>query len=57
MAVFGEGGAATALDLLELLELAWHGCYGESSPSEDIIDDMLYATAGSTAWSMQPESL
>ena len=35
-----------ALDLLELTELAWHDCYGEVTPSEDIIDDILLLSHG-----------
>jgi hypothetical protein len=33
--------------LLELLELAWHDCYREISPSENIIDDVLLLSDGS----------
>lgn len=40
-AVFGRERAAAALDLLELVELAWHDCYGEVTPSETQVDDML----------------
>ena len=29
---FGPDRAAAALDLLELLELAWHDCYGDVTP-------------------------
>ena len=47
MAVFGEEGASLALDLLELTELAWHDCYGEVSPPEDIVEDMLLLSEGS----------
>lgn len=47
VAVFGENQAPFALDLLELTELAWHDCYGEVSPSEDVIDDMLSLSEGS----------
>ena len=36
-AAFGEDTTPIALDLLELTELAWHDCYGEVTPSEDII--------------------
>ena len=32
--------AGAALDALELLELAGHDCYGESSPPEEIIEDI-----------------
>lgn len=35
-----------ALDLLELVEMAWHDAYGEPSPSEDIIDDLLVLSDG-----------
>ena len=47
VAVFGEERAQIALDLLELTELAWHDCYGEISPSEDLIEDMLLLSEGS----------
>ena len=46
VAAFGEHQAPIALDLLELTELAWHDCYGEITPSEDIIDDMLLVSHG-----------
>jgi hypothetical protein len=49
VAVFGEEGASLALDLLELTELAWHDCYGEVSPPEDIVEDMLLLSEGSIA--------
>jgi hypothetical protein len=32
--------ADAALDALELLELAWHDCYGEPTHSDDIIEDV-----------------
>jgi hypothetical protein len=35
------------LDLLELLELAWHDCYRDISPPEDIVDDVLLLSEGS----------
>lgn len=35
-----------ALDLLELVELAWHDCYGEPSPPEEVIDDILLVSRG-----------
>jgi hypothetical protein len=46
-AVFADRHAKPVLDLLELLELAWHDCYHEISPSEDIIDDVLLLSDGS----------
>jgi hypothetical protein len=35
-----------ALDLLELLEMAWHDTYGEGTPPEDVIDDILLLSEG-----------
>ncbi len=46
-AVFGPERAPFALDLLELTEIAWHDCYGEITPPEDVIDDMLLLSEGS----------
>ena len=43
---FGTKLAPRALDLLELLELAWHDCYNEITPSEEIIDDILLLSDG-----------
>ena len=34
------------LDLLELTELAWHDCYGEVTPPEDVIADILLLSEG-----------
>jgi hypothetical protein len=45
--VFGEHRVGAALDLLELLELAWHDCYHDISPPEEIIDDVLLLSRGS----------
>lgn len=45
--VFGATLAPRALDLLEIVELAWHDCYGDISPSEEIVDDMLLLSGGS----------
>ena len=47
IAVFGEDRTARALDLLELVEYAWHDCYREITPPEEIIDDMLLLSDGS----------
>ena len=46
--IFAERAAA-ALDLFEVLELAWHDCYAEISPPEDIIDDLLLLSKGDLA--------
>lgn len=42
---FGSGADA-ALDLLELTELAWHDCYGEASPPDEVIDDIFVVADG-----------
>jgi hypothetical protein len=46
--VFGADGDA-ALDLLELTEFAWHDCYGEVTPSDQVIDDIFVVAQGSLA--------
>ena len=46
IALFGEDRAPFALDLLELTELAWHDCYGEVTPPEGVIEDMLLLSEG-----------
>jgi hypothetical protein len=35
-----------ALDLLELVEMAWHDTYQEITPPEDVIDDVLFLSEG-----------
>jgi hypothetical protein len=35
-----------ALDLLELVEMAWHDTYQETTPPEDVIDDILFLSEG-----------
>ncbi|MEY2421787.1 MAG: hypothetical protein QOI95_1854 [Acidimicrobiaceae bacterium] len=46
---FGEDQAEIVLDLLELTELAWHDCYNEITPSDDIVDDLLVCSRGELA--------
>ena len=48
VAVFGEA-AETAIDVLTLTELAWHDCYGEVTPPESTIDDILLCSGGDLA--------
>lgn len=36
---------STVVQVLDLLELAWHDCYGEVCPPEAVIDD-IFLTAG-----------
>lgn len=42
----GGGLTEPALDLLELVELAWHDCYGDITPPEQVIDDILLLSRG-----------
>ena len=49
-AVFPAADAAErALDLLELVELAWHDAYGEVTPPDDVVADLLTVSAGTLA--------
>ncbi|MFF2653533.1 hypothetical protein [Streptomyces sp. NPDC058045] len=48
-AVLGKDAAPAALDLLELVEFAWHDCYGDTTPSPDVIDDILMCSRGDLA--------
>ena len=43
------GAAPAALDLLELVEFAWHDCYGEITPGEDVVEDILTCSQGDLA--------
>jgi hypothetical protein len=43
--LFGENAGA-ALDLLELLELAWHDCYADVSPSDEVFEDVWIVSEG-----------
>lgn len=45
-AVVGQRRVEAALDTLESMELARHDCFGESSPPEDVIDDVLTVSEG-----------
>jgi len=42
---------------LEVTELAWHDCYGEVTPSEDIIDDILLLSDGDISQMIQAARL
>ncbi len=48
-AVVGAAHVDAALDVLELMELAWHDCYGESTPPEQVVDDVLTVSGGDLA--------
>ena len=38
--------AKVALDLLELTEYAWHDCYGETTPPDEVVDDIWTVSGG-----------
>lgn len=44
--VFAPSVVETALDLLEVVELAWHDCYGDVTPPDDVVDDLLVVSEG-----------
>ena len=44
--VFGSEQVETALDLLELTEFAWHDCYHDITPPDEVIDDILVLSQG-----------
>jgi hypothetical protein len=48
-AVLGKEHGPAALDLLELTEFAWHDCYGEITPPDEVIDDILTCSRGDLA--------
>lgn len=45
-AEFGTSLAPRAVDVLTLGELAWHDCHGETSPPEQVLDDILVLADG-----------
>lgn len=44
--VLGKSQASAGLDLLELIEYAWHDCYGEITPPDDVILNILICSRG-----------
>lgn len=42
---FGDD-AEIALDLYEIVELAWHDCYGEVTPPPEVEEDILVVSEG-----------
>ena len=47
--VLGKSAATAGLDLLELTEYAWHDCYGEITPPDDVILNILICSRGDLA--------
>ena len=48
VAIFGDDAKAirAVSDVFALMEMAWHDCYAEITPSEDIVDDVLLCSGG-----------
>ena len=44
--LFGPAVAGRARDVLVLTEMAWHDCYGETSPPAAVVDDILAVADG-----------
>lgn len=51
VAVFGDDSATlrSVSEVFTLLELAWHDCYGEVTPPEAVVDDVLLCSGGTLA--------
>jgi hypothetical protein len=43
---FGTNADAV-LDILELVEMAWHDCFGDVTPPDDVVDDIFTVAEGS----------
>ena len=48
-AEFGRDADAV-LDVLELTEFAWHDCYGEITPPDEVVDDIFVVAQGNLAY-------
>ncbi len=48
IATFGDDGTTLSdvARVLELMEMAWHDCYAEVTPSEEVVDDVLLCSGG-----------
>jgi hypothetical protein len=48
IAVFGDDDESilAVSYVFELMEMAWHDCYSEVTPSEEVIDDVLLCSQG-----------
>lgn len=55
--VLGKALAPAGLDLLELTEYAWHDCYHEVTPPDDVILDILICSRGDLAAMIQAAKL
>ena len=55
--IFGKAQATAALDILELTDLAWHDCYGEVTPPDGAIDDILLVSGSGLSGLARPAKL
>lgn len=48
IAVFGDDDETirAVSHVFELMEMAWHDCYAEVTPSEEVVDDVLLCSQG-----------
>ena len=48
IAVFGDddGTIRAVAHVIELMEMAWHDCYAEITPSEEVVEDVLLCSGG-----------
>jgi hypothetical protein len=48
IATFGQDKTTTrrVAAIFELMEMAWHDCYGEVTPPDEVIDDVLVCSEG-----------
>lgn len=51
IAVFGDDDETirAVSRVFELMEMAWHDCYAEITPSEEVVDDVLLCSGGRSA--------
>ena len=47
--VLGPSQTSAGLDLLELTEYAWHDCYRETTPPDEVILNILICSRGDLA--------
>jgi len=48
VATFGDSASTLRVvrDVLTLMEMAWHDCYGEVTPPDEVMDDVLLCSQG-----------
>lgn len=54
---FGADGAVAALDLLDVLDRAWHDVYGDVTPPPEVIEDLLVCSRGTLEGLVQAAQL